>query len=128
MKFSTREQGMIQATTEMVGRTGASDMQLRYHDDVQPVVWLAVAIYPPGSLVADGSRTTREVFECAAGQSPVEVMWRLVEQLAVGGRCSHCARATRVERDFTVQHDDEFCWYKHDPELNTLRRSCEGQR
>lgn len=126
MRLSTREQAMIRATTEMVGRTGASDMQIRYHDDVDPVVWMGVAVYPPGSLRADGTRTSRQAFECAAGQSPIEAMWRLVEQLVTGGRCSHCGRSTRVERDFTVQHDDEFCWYKFDPELVTLRRSCEG--
>lgn len=126
MKFSNRETQMIQATSELVGRTGATDMQLRYHDDVQPVIWIGVALYERGTHMVDGSITDRTAFQVAAGPSPVEALWQLVTVLVNGGECAHCGKVTAIERDFTAQHDDDRCWYKFDPEVVTFRRSCEG--
>lgn len=53
---------------------------------------------------------------------------RLLEQVVDGGRCTHCRRPTGVSEDWTatLPLEETFCWYVFDPELETFRRSCEG--
>lgn len=105
---------------EMIGRTGATNFQLRYSDDESPVVWMAVATY--------GDR-----FECAAAPAPLVAIFRLCDQLIDGVKCTHCGRIAAffeelVPRDTPVDAvaDAMFCAYRFDPELATFRRDCEG--
>lgn len=114
MQTSQRDNDMVLACADLVRRTGASAFQIRYSDDEQPVVWMAVAEYP-------GQK--REV---AAGFTPVKAMFRLLEALVDGGQCKHCSRPTGVSEDFTTMPaGDLVCWYQYDPELKTFRRGCE---
>jgi hypothetical protein len=104
------------AATDLVRRTGAKQVQIRFHDDEQPVLWMAVALYKDGRS------------EVAAALNPVRAMLRLCEQLVDGGKCTHCGRPTGLEPDGieTMPLNDVFCWYVFDPELKTFRRGCEG--
>lgn len=104
------------AAVDLLGRTGASSFGVRYSDDAQPVVWIAVVEYGGGT------------WEAATGHDPGEATLRLAERIIDGGNCAHCHRPTAL----ALEHDETFpipghdcCWYAYDPELETFRRSCE---
>jgi len=99
----------------MIGRTGSTGFQMRYDDEQDPVVWVAVALYKKGR------------WECAAGPGPVEATLRLCEHLMDGGRCAHCGRPSGFNPDFdaTMPLEPLVCWYQWDPERKTYRRGCE---
>lgn len=104
----------IAAGVAMLGRTGASSFQLRYH-----VVWLAVG---------EWQRSGGSYFDAAAGMTPAAAVLRLCERVIDGGKCTHCGKPTMFHADLddapTVL-DELFCAYEWDPELSTFRRSCE---
>lgn len=110
---------LMEASISMIGRLGAADWQLRYQDDEQPVVWMALA-----SFERDGG----VVHEVAAALNPERAAFRLLELLVDGGQCQHCQRPTGVTDDFAGEMlaDELVCWYRFDPELKTFRRGCEG--
>lgn len=94
-----------------------SQFQLRYSDDEEPTVWMAVGIY-------EGA------WECAAAPDPVRAVFRLCDQLIIGGVCTHCNRPSAFEEEplgGPMPLDEDVCWYRYDPELNMFRRSCEGK-
>ena len=72
---SEADTDLVAAIAGLVGHTGAEGFQLRYSDDEQPVVWMAVGTYPGGRAEAD------------AGLTPGEAAWRLGERLVDGGTC-----------------------------------------
>lgn len=106
----------LAAAFVMLGRTGAKTASLRYQDDEQPVVWIAVGTWSGGR------------HECAAALDPIRAALRLCEQVVDGGQCTHCHRPTGFEPDSLDEMplDPLFCWYQWDPELATFRRGCEG--
>lgn len=110
------EQDKLIAAIDMIRRTGARSVGIRYQDDEQPTVWMVVASY------ADDRH------EVDASLSPVRAALRLCERLVDGGVCKHCGRPTGLEPDSleTMPLDRAFCWYQYDPELKTFRRGCEG--
>jgi hypothetical protein len=104
------------ACVDFLGRTGAASFQIRYSDDEQPVVWMAVGEWAQGH-------------ECAAGLTPLSAVVRLVEQVGDGGMCAHCGRASGVSTDWAHEQplDQLICWHVYDPETRKFRRSCEGE-
>lgn len=106
----------LTAGVDFIRRTGSKTFQLRYSDDEQPVVWIAVAGYPD------------ERHEVDASLDPIRAVLRLCERLADGGQCVHCGRPTGLDPDTieTMPLNDLICWYQFDPELRTFRRGCEG--
>lgn len=123
------------ATIELVRRCGASGFQIRYSgkpedgkppeydkNDPVPVVWLAVA-----DFTGAGSSAQIDGYEAAAGMTPLTAVLRLADQLLDGSLCLHCRRPAGVAHDVDAMPLDRLiCWYQFDPELNTYRRSCEG--
>lgn len=104
----------LQAATKMIRRTGASQFQLRFHDDEQPVVWLAVAVYPDGRAEVDASL------------DPLRALLRLCERLVDGGLCTHCGRPTGLDPDSleTMPMSDTICWWQYRPDLGEFQRGC----
>jgi hypothetical protein len=103
------------AAIDLLRRTGIASYSVRYSDDEQPVVWMAVAVYPDGR------------WEAAAGHDFVEATFRLCDQLIDGGQCRHCGRPAGFEASLDDMPLSELiCWQQYDPELETFRRSCEG--
>lgn len=99
---------------EMLRRTGAEEFQIRYCEEEQPVIWMAVGRW--------GGR-----WETGAGMEPLTAVFRLCDQVIDGGQCMHCKRTTGFVPDLdTPPLDDLVCWYQWDPELVTFRRGCEG--
>ena len=115
------------AAVDFIRRTGAREVQIRYSDDEQPVVWFVVAQF----LIGPDNRPAIEgdpYFEVDAAGHPVRAALRLCERLADGGQCTHCGRPTGLDPDSieTMPLNEIFCWYQFDPELKTFRRGCEG--
>jgi hypothetical protein len=105
----------LAAAVELVGRTGATSIGLRYQDDEQPVVWVAVAQY--------GER-----YEAAGALTPLKAAIRLLEIIIDGGECQHCHRPFAVSDDWSqsMPLEEAVCWYVYDPETQKFRRGCEG--
>ena len=121
--MSLEQERKLTAAVDLLGRTGASGVQIRYSDDESPVVWFVVAEYGP------------DVWETAAGRDPVEALIRCASQVVDGGTCRHCNLPAVVETDwenpldvFANRIGFDLCAYTYDPELATFRRSCEGTR
>jgi hypothetical protein len=122
------------AGIDLLRRTGAKQVQLRYSDDEEPTVWMAVVEWrvdpSRGVPVAEGEVESPQVgYDAAAAVgSPVLAVLRLCERVISGpSRCVHCQCPARF--DATLEDhvgDEEFCWYQWDPELATFRRGCEG--
>jgi hypothetical protein len=116
------------AAVDMLGRTGISDFQIRYCDEDQPTVWIAVAHWP--ERVVDGEVVIVEHWDACGGPTPWRAVFRLCEASIDGGHCRHCGRPTSVDDSPADALLDSFseliCWYRFDPELETFRRSCEG--
>lgn len=129
MTADSPEDPRFQAAIDLIRRTGAQSFQIRYSDDEQPIVWMAVGewFFKDGVPVASGGEKR---FDVAAGMGPVGAVMRLLEQIIDGGTCAHCGKMTSIEPDFTKQTfaDELVCWYIYDPELITFRRSCEGDQ
>lgn len=108
----------LKAALDLIRRTGASGVQIRYSDDEQPVVWLGVARYE----IDD-----KTLHQVAAALDPVRAVLRLCEALVDGGTCTHCMRPTGLDPDTldTMPLNQLVCWYQYDPELKTFRRGCE---
>lgn len=114
--FTDDEKARLKAGLEFIGRTGAKSVGLRYHDEEEPVVWIAVAGY------------ANDRFETDAALHPIRAVLRLCERLCDGGQCAHCGRPTGLDPDSldTMPMGDVVCWYQYDPELKKFRRGCEG--
>ncbi|HTW17041.1 MAG TPA: hypothetical protein VMF51_18065 [Nocardioides sp.] len=103
----------FRAAAAMVPRVGARSFQVRYCDEDDPVVWIAVASF--------GGRR----FEVGAGPNPEVAIMRLLQVLVDGGTCRHCHRPTSITRSFDQQLASQIvCWYQYDPELKKFRRGC----
>lgn len=102
---------------DLIRRTGASAFAIRYCEEEEPVVWMAVATYQRGG---------REVHQVGAAFEPVGAVFSLCDALMDGGQCAHCKRPSGFTPDFDPMPADQFiCWYQWDPELKTFRRGCE---
>lgn len=113
--YNPKEDPRFVAAVDLIGRTGASEFQIRYSDDESPTVWFAVAKY---GLKA----------ECDAALDPGMAVMRLAERLIDGGQCTHCHKPTGLDPDSIdcMPLNELICWYQFDPELEKFRRGCEG--
>lgn len=125
----TREDGSpkdprFTAAIKMLERTGISSFGLRYQDDQDPVVWVAVVEYS-----AEKTPHTNGA-EAAGAMTPLQAVLRLCEQVMDGGECAHCHRVCAVETDWRnkMPLEDVVCWYVYDPETKAFRRGCEGDQ
>lgn len=106
----------LTALINLLGRTGAKDISICYQDEVEPVVWAAVATWKWGA-------------EAAGALDPVTAVYRLAEQVIDGGTCAHCGKPSGISDDWTQEMPlaEHVCWYVYDPELKVIRRGCEGE-
>jgi hypothetical protein len=105
------------AGVQLLERTGAQTFRIGWSDegDGPPIVYYAVAQWV-------GNRA-----EAAGALHPVAAVLRLCEKVIDGGACTHCHRLTIFVEDTDTELLDQMgCVYAWDPELETFRRSCEG--
>jgi len=108
------------ASLDFIQRTGISQLQIRYSDDEQPVIWMVVAIY-------NGKNPAKiEGVEVGASTNPMRAALRLCEQLADGGQCVHCGRPTGFDPHSldTMPMNEFICWYQFDPGARKFIRGC----
>lgn len=111
------------ACIDLIRRTGAESIQIRYSDDEKPTVWMVVAAYKARK---DRNSPTMTVHQVAAALSPDQAALRLAELLGDGGMCLHCKKPTGVSDTFDkMPLGSRVCWYQYDPELKKFRRGCE---
>lgn len=121
------------AAVALIGRSGADTFEIRYCDEEEPTVWMAVAHWPERD-VGEGSEHVvgimPEHYDAAGGMTPWRAVFRLCEACMDGGTCRHCGRMTAVDDkpadEILRATEDAVCWYRYDPELDTFRRQCEG--
>ena len=115
------------ALVDVIRRSGAADFQIRYDDEQDPIVWVAVVGY---KMHGGQPRSTGKVnrYEAAGAMNPLAACYRLAEIIIDGGLCVHCQRPTGISDDWTetMPLEKHICWYVYDPENKTFRRSCEG--
>jgi hypothetical protein len=118
------KEGKFAAALDMVRRTGADEVQVRYCEEEKPIVWMVAAHWP------DREGILKDHWDVAGGMNPWIAMLRLCEATIDGGTCIHCYKPTAIDdkpADAFLEATESFmCWYRYDPELNTFRRSCEG--
>jgi hypothetical protein len=122
----------ITACVDMIGRTGATNWELRYDDNdgTGVTVWMCLATYDGVSVRSFGNGIIREVptrHEVAAAMRPDQAAFRLVETLCDGGECQHCKRPTSMHTDahVPVGLTEPFCNYIYNPERKAFVRGCE---
>lgn len=114
---------VIAAVAELIGRTGATDFNVEWHelenrgnDGKIRITWFVYAGYPSGH------------WEIGAAPDPVRAAIRLAEAVVDGGRCTHCNRMSTVDHNWQhpVSADDAapWCAYIYDPSTNKFVRSC----
>lgn len=114
-EISNDDERVLTAAIMLIGRLGGSGFQLRYSDDEEPVVWMALAAQASGH-------------EVAASLHPVRAVLRLCERLADGGECSYCGRMTGLEPDELGNADlgREICWYVYEDDAGAFLSGCRG--
>lgn len=97
-------------------KTGLSEFQLRWHDEEEPTVWIAVGRWKHGD-------------EAGGGITPYRAILRLAETITDGGECAFCERTTGITDEW--REDMPFarlvCWWTYDPEKQVFRRGCEAE-
>lgn len=117
--MNVHEEQRLMAAVDMLRRCGAREVQVRFQDDEQPVVWNVVGRFV---LTTQGAV---EAWEVGAGFSPWGAAEALLERVIDGGRCVHCGKPAGFTTEWGDQPlADAVCWTKWDPELATYRRSC----
>lgn len=118
------------AAIDALRRTGMLGFQIRYQDDEEPTVWMAVGEWNRGRegipVPAQASGITAHLV--AAGLSPSQAMAKLLDEAVDGGFCVHCKRPTGATDDWRSEMPlaNVICWQVYDPETEKYRRSCEG--
>lgn len=102
------------AALDLIGRTGAKNVSVRWHDEEQPTAWIVVGEWPAGH-------------EAGGGMSPAAAAMQLADQVV--SACAHCGRPAGVTEEWTKEMPlaHVVCWYVYDPETKRFRRSCEGE-
>lgn len=119
MATSSRSSPKFKAGLDLLGRTGSREFQLRYSDEDEPTLWMAVAVYGLAGY---------DRFEVSAAPDPETALMRLLESVIIGGQCTHCGRPAGFSDDHDIGLEmiaDSVCWTMWDPELAKFRRGCE---
>jgi hypothetical protein len=114
------------AALDMIGRTGARSFQIRFQDDEEPTVWIAIAQYGIDEDEIPIPKGGKLVYKVAGALHPFTAVMNLLDSAVDGGTCTHCNRPTAVSGEIDpMPMQGQICWYQFDPELKTFRRGCE---
>jgi hypothetical protein len=128
---SPAEDPRLPAAFDVLRRTGAREVSVRFSDDEQPVVWLAVAgwyVGADGVPVATARQARRPSlhYEAAAALDPLRAVFRLCDQVVDGGMCAHCHRPAGFnENPGVLPFDEDVCWWTWDPEVKAFVQGCQ---
>jgi hypothetical protein len=116
------------AGIKLIERTGARQVQIRYSDDEQPVVWMAVGRWSVGEDGVPVASGGREHYEVMAATDPAKAVMRLADQMIDGGLCPNCHQVTTVvhdERGWPLDH--VTCAWTYSAERHAYVRGCDGK-
>jgi hypothetical protein len=107
------EEAQLIGAVDMLRRTGAEEVQIRFCDEGAPIVWMACAHW-------------RGRWEVGAGLEPLRALFRLCEQIIDGGKCLHCNKPTVfLPPGDSVGLSPAFvCQWSWDAHSSGFRRSC----
>jgi hypothetical protein len=113
-KTSPEDKQKLVAAVDLIGRTGASEIQIRHSpEDEPPISWTAIARW--------GSQ-----WECAAAMNPLLAVFRLCDQVIDGGECTHCEKPSGFDSNMDAMPMNQFvCWYQWDPSTKSFKRGCD---
>lgn len=105
------------AALDLLPRSGAKEVQVRYDEEQDPIVWVATARWEPAGQL------------CGCGFTPARALVSLAENAFDGGLCAHCGKPSGVTEEWREEMPlaTVLCWYVYDPETQRFRRSCEGE-
>lgn len=111
----------IRAAISFIRSLGAKQVQLRYSDDEEPDIWIAVARFDKKN------RIHADELEVDASLTAIQAVIRLTERLMDGNSCRFCRKRMALEANTLAKmpFDQLICWYQWDPELKVIRRGCE---
>src|SRR5215469_17876244 len=100
----TEEDARLVAAVDLLRRTGANEVQIRYCEEEKPVVWFAIGRW-------------ENVWETASAMNPLRALYRLLDEVIDGGTCEHCGKPAGFEEsDIGTMPLNQFvCWYQWDP-------------
>lgn len=114
------------AGLDMIRRTGARSVQVRYQDDEEPTVWMVVAEHVVGGgRPLPRGKPGRQTFTVGAGLTPQAAATDCCALLIDGGLCAHCGNVAVFDDGGGVFAMPGTCWTKWDPDSASYRRSCE---
>jgi hypothetical protein len=125
MKSTNLDDPRFLGAFDVLRRTGARDVQVRYSDDEKPVVWFVVAGYSmrDGRPRGNGKVNTYEV---GAALDPTQAAFRLCAQVCDGATCANCGRmAGFSENPDAMPGDKIICWWVWDPEVKKFVQGCQ---
>lgn len=115
----------LAACIGLLRRTGAHEVQLRYQDDEEPTVWIAVATWktdPAGRPAPNGVQTRHDA---AGAMDPLAAVQRLCEVVVDGAECANCRRPTGVTFDYEpMPLRENVCWWQYDTDTQKFVRDC----
>jgi hypothetical protein len=107
------DEDALVAAADLVGRTGATAMEVGHVHDGVPAGeggWYAHAQYRGARIIAENHR------------GPVEAMEALTRRLMSGGKCTHCGRTITLS---SISVGRRCKWSRHG---RAWRRGCEKNR
>lgn len=114
------EGSFVDACLTALGRAGALTVQLRRSDVEPPDLWLA---YCQRKLLPQAPATS----EVAAGMSPEDAVYRLLERVLDGSTCQHCGRTIGVVEVEDLPEDElitTLCWYSYRSSSKSIVAGC----
>ena len=81
------DQDAVLAAADLIKRSGASDMEVGYHEDESENQWWAVATYRGAKITVDNQPTPDVALEA------------LVKRIFTGGMCNHCKKPVVLDDD-----------------------------
>lgn len=118
------------AALDLIRRSGALSVQVRYSDDEQPVVWMVVAEHKvdrrglPTSGKAEPSSDHHTV---GAGLNPVRAALMCAERLIDGRQCAHCLRPSALDTEEDGLNIPFACMVRYNATVEAYEQGCAGR-
>jgi hypothetical protein len=103
---------------DLLKRTGVRQVQIRYHDDEDPVIWMVAACWYADEHrmpVATKEESEGTMWKVAAGFDPSQALFSLLDGVIgehSGGVCTYCMRPSAFDPSDPPRPRlvDNFCW------------------
>lgn len=121
------------AALDLIRRTGAQSVAVRYSDDNEPVIWMVVAehfVDRRGLPTSGKSEPVKKVHHTVgAGLNVLRAAMVCAESMIDGGVCAHCAKPTAFDTDgdLPLNAIPWACVIRYDPFTDRFNNDCGGR-